>query len=124
MNRKLIAIFVIVMFAATLVSGCSLMDPQKLGGMKLGKYGETLNVKKDDLDNKIKTQWGSFSFKSKEIKKIKKLKNITTVKGTKAKAKATYNTTKTTSKGKKITVTVSYVGSKSYQILCAKIPGL
>jgi hypothetical protein len=113
MNRKWIALFVAVVFVMSVAVGC--FDTDKIGSMKLGKFGQTVNVDKDKLSKSIKTQWGKFKFSSKQVTKIKKLKKAKKASNAKS-SKYRYSTSKKVGK-KKIQVVVTYLGGGKYQLV-------
>jgi len=115
MNRStyLIVFFVILAFGMTIFAGCL---PKEVGNIKLGKYGQTITVDKSDLSDKIKTQWGTFKFKEKQVAKIKKLKNVSKMKSSKSIEKNTFTCSKTI-KGKSIKMAVTYLGGGKYQLV-------
>ena len=115
MNRsvQVIILLVILTFAASIFIGCL---PKEVGNVKLGKYAQTITVDKSDLAGKIKTQWGTFKFKEKQVNKIKKLKNVSKMNDAKSIQKNTLTCSKTI-KGKKIQIAVTYLGGGKYQLI-------
>ena len=105
-----IALLTVLLFALSIAAaGCNLKD---ISNIKLGEYGQTVTVDKNDLGKSITTQWGKFKFSSKQVAKIKKLKKIKKKSDAK---KNTYTLTKKI-KGKRVQMAVVYLGSSQYQI--------
>lgn len=119
MNRsvQVIILLVILTFAASIFVGCL---PKDVGNIKLGKFAQTITVDKSDLTGKIKTQWGTFTFKEKQVAKIKKLKNVSKIKDAKSIQKNTLTCSKTI-KGKKIQIAVTNIGGGKFQLIMGAI---
>lgn len=107
----ILSLIVVVAFAICVLPGCK--TPKSLGDLKNisgGKFADTINVDKDEIDKPIKTQWGKIDFSSKQVKKIKNLK---------AKAYATFEVK--SDKGKTIQCAVTYLGNGKYQIAATSL---
>lgn len=104
-NLSILCVLVIAAFVLSTAPSCKMPgSADQLKNIKLGKFAETVNIAKDELDKPIKTQWGKINLNADQVKKIKKLKE-----------KKYVDLELKTDKGKTLTAVVTYMGANRYQ---------
>lgn len=104
-----VALFAFVVAGLGACSTKSLKSLDDVKSLKLGKFGQTVNVDKEDLSSPIKTQWGNLKLSDSDVKKLKKLKKNKT------------NRLSYKIGDDKVEVVVTYLGSKRYQFGIVKL---
>lgn len=104
-----VVVFAFVVAGLGACSTKSLKTLDDVKSLKLGKFGQTVNVDKEDLSKAIKTQWGNLNLSDSDVKKIKKLKKNKT------------NHLSYKIGNDKVEIVVTYLGSKRYQFGIAKL---